>query len=156
MNKNNNINKTKYVPFFNLDAKWLNWFVGFCSPFHYKKYDVTSRQAKTFCITYKTTRWISSMANRSNTNLSLVLWGTNLTSSVGLGKFTKQVSNMLKLPSYQKSVIIGIILSDGWIIVPVKGRINARLGFKQAVVHSNYVWHAFGLLSHYCNRMRLI
>lgn len=29
-NNNNNINKTKYVPFFNLDAKWLNWFVGFC------------------------------------------------------------------------------------------------------------------------------
>ena len=32
------------------------------------------------------------------------------------GKFLKQVSNMIKLPPYQLSVIIGLILSDSWLI----------------------------------------
>lgn len=55
-------------------------------------------------------------------NLSLVVWGTNLTSQVGTGRFIKQVSNMIALPSYQKSVIIGLLLSDGWLTIPVKNR----------------------------------
>lgn len=44
---------------------------------------------------------------------SLVVWGTNLTSTVGMGRFTKQVRDMIQLPNFQKSVIIGLILSDG-------------------------------------------
>ena len=46
-------------------------------------------------------------------NLSLVVWGTNLTSTVGMGRITKQESNMIRFPYYQKSVIIGLLLSDG-------------------------------------------
>jgi hypothetical protein len=52
---------------------------------------------------------------KKQTNLSLVIWGSNLTSSIGLGCFTKQVSNMVQLPPFQYSVIIGFILSDGWL-----------------------------------------
>jgi hypothetical protein len=36
-----------------------------------------------------------------------VVWGTNLRSQVGYGRFTKQVSNMIKLPPSQQSVVIG-------------------------------------------------
>nr|NP_074958.1 orf125 [Podospora anserina] len=46
---------------------------------------------------------------------SLVVWGINLTSTVGMERFTKVVRNMIQLPSYQKSVIVGLILSDGWL-----------------------------------------
>lgn len=49
----------------------------------------------------------------TNNQLSLVIFGTNLTSTVSTVKFTKQVSNMIKLPYYQKSIIIGLLLSDG-------------------------------------------
>jgi hypothetical protein len=52
-------------------------------------------------------------SNTNNTNLSLVVLGTNLTSTVGTGRFTKQVSNMIKLAPFQKSVLIGLLLSDG-------------------------------------------
>lgn len=40
-----------------------------------------------------------------------MVWGTNLISLVGTGRITKQNSEMIKLPPYQLSVIIGILLS---------------------------------------------
>ena len=47
------------------------------------------------------------------TKKALVVFGTNLTSTVGNGRLTKQVSEMIKLPSYQRGVVIGLLLSDG-------------------------------------------
>ena len=49
----------------------------------------------------------------TNNHLSLVVWGTNLSSLVGKRRITKQESNMIKLPPYNKSIIIGLLLSDG-------------------------------------------
>jgi hypothetical protein len=43
----------------------------------------------------------------------IVVWGQVLYSSVGLGRFTKEVSNMIRIPAYQQSVITGLMLSDG-------------------------------------------
>ena len=83
-------------------------------------------------------------------SLDLVVWGTNLTSLVGCGRLTKLESNMIKLPNYQNSVIIGLLLSDGWLIVVSKTS-NARLGFKQAINNAQYVWFVFNELSHYCS-----
>jgi hypothetical protein len=62
---------------------------------------------------------------------SLVVWGTNLPSSVGRGRITKQESHMIKLPPYQISVIIGLLLSDGWLSIASSTNKNARLGFAQ-------------------------
>lgn len=58
---------------------------------------------------------------------------------------------MIALSPFQMSVIIGVILSDGWLTIPRADRKNARLGFKQSLAHSNYVWYVFNLLSHYCS-----
>jgi len=58
---------------------------------------------------------------------------------------------MLILPPYQMGVIIGLILSDGWLTIPVKTRKNARLGFKQSLAHASYLWFVFNILSHYCS-----
>jgi len=70
---------------------------------------------------------------------ALVVFGTNLTSTVCNGRLTKQVSEMIKLPSYQRGVVIGLLLSDGWLIFSNYRSKNARLGFKQALSNSAYV-----------------
>ena len=88
---------------------------------------------------------------RVNNNLSLVIWGQNLPSSVGSGRFTKQESNMIQLPPFIKSVIIGLLLSDGWLSIASKTNHNARLGLKQSLSQSSYVWFVFNILSHYCS-----
>ncbi len=84
---------------------------------------------------------------------SLVVWGTNLTFTVGTGKFTKQIRDMIQLPVFQKSVIVGLILYDGWLIFPSKISKNALIGFKQSLAHFNYVFFVFSFLSHYYNNI---
>lgn len=58
---------------------------------------------------------------------------------------------MVKLPINVRGVIIGLILSDGWIRFSTSASKNALLGFKQSLAHSEYVWFVFNLLSHYCS-----
>ena len=53
---------------------------------------------------------------------------------------------------YTKGVIVGLLLSDGWLIIPTKRSKNARFGFKQSLSRSVYVWFVFNILSHYCSR----
>lgn len=96
-------------------------------------------------------RQFSSKRSCSN-SLNLVVWGTNLSSLVGFGRLTRQESNMVELPPYQFSVIIGLLLSDGWLIIASKTNKNARLEFSQSLSRSSYVWYVFNALSHYCNR----
>jgi len=79
----------------------------------------------------------------------IVVWGKILFSSVGLGRYTKQVSNMIRIPAYQQSVITGLILSDGWLIFASKTSKSARLGFKQSLSNSAYFLFVFSLLSPY-------
>ena len=87
----------------------------------------------------------------SQSTSALVIWGHYLPSHVGTGKLTKQVSGMIKLTHFQKSVIIGLILSDGWLRFVSKTHKNALLGFKQSLAHSDYIWFVFSILSHYNN-----
>jgi len=86
-------------------------------------------------------------------NTALVIWGSNLRSSVGSGRITKVERNMIKLAPYQKSVIIGLLLSDGWLSIASKASKNARLWFKQSLDKSTYVFHVFNILSHYCSNV---
>ena len=80
-----------------------------------------------------------------------MVWGINLNSSVGNGRITNQENHMIKLPPYQKSIIIGLILSDVLISFPAKRSNYPRLGFEQSLSKSSYVWFVFNNLSHYCN-----
>jgi hypothetical protein len=57
---------------------------------------------------------------------------------VGCGRFTKQVSNMIVLAPYPKSVIFGLLLSDAWLTFASKTDKNARLGFAQSAGHAEY------------------
>ena len=58
---------------------------------------------------------------------------------------------MIKLPNYQYSVIIGIVLSDGGLALSPRG-INRFLRFKQSLDKSEYIWFVFSYLAHYCSR----
>lgn len=80
----------------------------------------------------------------------LVVWGENLPSSVGNSTLTKIEREMIKISPYQYSVIIGLLLSDGWLSFSNLRSKNPRLGFKQKLSNSEYVWFVFNLLSHYC------
>jgi hypothetical protein len=82
---------------------------------------------------------------------ALVVFGTNLASQVGSGRLTKQESEMIILPLYQYSVIVGLILSDGWLIFASSRSKNVRLGFKQSYSHKEYVYFTFFILSPYCS-----
>lgn len=83
---------------------------------------------------------------------ALVVWGTILGSSVGYGRLTKQVRYMIVLPPYQYSVLVGLLLSDGWLSLSTKTSVNARFGFRQSSAQFEYVWFVFNDLSHYCER----
>jgi hypothetical protein len=58
---------------------------------------------------------------------------------------------MVKLTPYTRYVIIGLILSDGWVRFASKTNKNALLGFQQSLSHYQYVWFVFNILSHYCS-----
>lgn len=83
----------------------------------------------------------------------IVIWGTNISSTIGWGKFTKIQREMIKFPSFQYSVIIGIILSDGSLSLSNNKSKNARLRLKQSYSHKEYLWFTFLILNHYCNMM---
>jgi len=76
-----------------------------------------------------------------------------LPSTVHFPRFTKAVSNIIYFTPYIKGVIVGLILSDGWLTIASKSTKNARLGFKQSLGHFEYLWSVFTLLSHYCSSL---
>jgi len=79
----------------------------------------------------------------------LVIYGTNLSSTIGYPYFTVIIRHMVNIPSNIYNVIVGILLSDGWLNVNKQG--NARLGFKQSLSRFEYLWFIFLKLSHYCS-----
>lgn len=61
---------------------------------------------------------------------------------------------MVRLTPFTRSVIVGLILSDGWLII--SNSTNARLGFAQSVTNSDYFWFVFFSLAHYCSSLPII
>jgi hypothetical protein len=64
---------------------------------------------------------------------------------------TQNELNIIILPYFVKSVIIGILLSDGYIVFSTKSK-NGRLGITQCLAHSGYIYLVFNILAHYCPR----
>ena len=83
-------------------------------------------------------------------NTDLVVWGSNLSSTAGTGRNTRIVKNMIVLPLYQKSVVVGLLLSDGN-LSSTRSQDNPHLAFKQGLNNSKYVLFVYSILSHYCN-----
>jgi len=81
---------------------------------------------------------------------SLVVFGSNLSSTVGK-KFTRTQLATVVLANHTGDIIVGLLLSDGWLTFSSKANKNARLGFAQSGAHSKYFWFVFLSLSHYCS-----
>ena len=94
---------------------------------------------------------------------AIVVWGTNLGLTVGLSNYTNYMRNSINLPNYQYSVIIGLLLSDGWLqLSSTRAKtynitnLNARLGFGQSYNKSPYLIFVFSILGHYCSNLPIL
>jgi hypothetical protein len=76
-------------------------------------------------------------ANVATECTDLVIWGTNLSSTVGV-KFTRTQLSMINLPSHILGVMVGLILSDAWVVFDSTRSKNALLGFAQSAAHAGY------------------
>lgn len=135
-------------------AFFKNWIVGFKAPSKYPGvvefveknpliYKRVKADYKKICSNRDSYSYLKSIFKQQNKNVKyystyvkknteIVVWGTNLSSTVGTGRLTKIEKNMIVLPFYQKSVIIGILLSDGH-LASGKPHENPRLEFKQSL-----------------------
>lgn len=88
---------------------------------------------------------------------SIVVWGSNLGLTMHSSNYSKLIRNMISLPQYQHSVVIGLLLSDGWLRLSSTNaknstfsKLNARLGFGQSFAKFDYFFHVFFIMGHYC------
>uniref|UniRef100_UPI0022FD4295 hypothetical protein n=1 Tax=Drechslerella dactyloides TaxID=74499 RepID=UPI0022FD4295 len=87
----------------------------------------------------------------SSEDTRLVLYGSNLSSTVGSPRFTYNERVLIEIPLNKRSVFIGILLSDANLHKINKGG-DARLQFKQKYGQFEYLYSVFFQLSHYCSR----
>jgi heme/copper-type cytochrome/quinol oxidase subunit 1 len=81
----------------------------------------------------------------------LVVYGSNLISTVNYPYYTKIVRHMVNIPNSILYPLVGILLSDGSIHVHNKYRVGGRFTFKQSITRLEYVHMIFCIVSHYCS-----
>jgi len=77
----------------------------------------------------------------NSNNTSLVPFGTNPSSNVGKRQFSRLVASMVILTPFVFGVVIGILLSDGYLqFLNSRTAVNAALGITQSLAHFKYLW----------------
>src|SRR5580692_1319079 len=90
----------------------------------------------------------------SNNELSIVPYGSNLSSTIGY-KFTTVERSFIQIPINKRSIFVGILLSDACLQRGNKEG-EARLQFKQMYSHFEYLYFVFFELSHYCYNLPIL
>lgn len=88
---------------------------------------------------------------------ALVVFGSNLSSTVGYPPYTSIVRHMVKFPDiatvgrfYElESILVGILISDGWMGISKSG--NTRFFFKQSLDRIEYFLDVYSKFAHYCS-----
>ena len=94
------------------------------------------------------------MNNNTNKNMSLVVWGSNLYSTVGVRMTIKELK-VIALPILIRSIIVGLLLSDGYLIIKGNSK-NASFAITQSLSHFGYAYFIFEHLMHYCSRYPIL
>jgi hypothetical protein len=79
----------------------------------------------------------------------LVVFGSNISSTVNYPRYTSIIRHMVGFPSNLNSILFGILMSDGWLFINKAN--NTLFALKQSLSKFEYVWHVFTYFSHYCN-----
>lgn len=96
-------------------------------------------------------RFNLSTINKSKNTTSLIainvkeLNSKTLTFKLTKGILTKKLRNMYTLNKYERSIIIGLLLSDSWLQYKLK--CNPRIGLKQSIKHSEFFFKVYFELS---------
>jgi len=82
---------------------------------------------------------------------ALILWNDKNNNSFRLQKgiLTKIIRDTFSITNYHKSVIVGVLLSDGYIQKRVHW--NPRISLKQSLKNFEYLWSVFISLSVFCS-----
>lgn len=87
---------------------------------------------------------------KENNNIkNIITFGSNLCSTVGYPTYGKILQHMVVFPVYIENVIVGLLLSDGWMQKQNLGG-QARFFFKQSFDKKEYLIFVFKILQHYC------
>lgn len=83
-------------------------------------------------------------------NKAILIWDNEKNNNFRLtkGLINKKERDNFKLTKYHKSIIIGLILSDGHI--RKEKHYNSRISLKQSIKNFEYLWDVFYKLSIYC------
>lgn len=81
----------------------------------------------------------------------LILWNSKHNSNFRIQKgiLTKKIRDNIFITNYHKSIIIGLLLSDGYI--QRRNKWNPRISLHQSIKNLEYLWSVFNILSVYCS-----
>jgi hypothetical protein len=102
-----------------------------------------------------TNRLIHSSSSTLNNNCkSLVVYMSpySLGSTLKYERFTAKLRAMCEIPVHLHSLILGVLLSDGWLYKKKSGK--TLLALKQN--DFEYLWFVYTKLSHYCRSLPLV
>lgn len=96
-------------------------------------------------------RPVLNSSNIPKDDKALILWNDKKNNSFRLQKgiLTKVLRDTFILTNYHKSIIVGVLLSDGNIQKRVHW--NPRISLKQSFKNFEYLWSVFNSLSLYCS-----
>ena len=95
---------------------------------------------------------ISIFPHCKSTSTKLVLFNTQLGSTLGLPRFTKYIRDITYLNNECLSIFVGLLLGDANFNYN-KSNKKVRISFKQSMINLPFMFEVFSKVSHYCSSL---